>query len=139
MNKEFLDLYNKWHNLIIFSAHGGADPRAKDDYKRLREWALENKDEFKSSAIELLEEGPNDIVMLLNEIFDFKIEGWMPLDVICNIWINLYKGTTNIDYYKDYKEYHEYMKEHYISWNPFKEDDPNITLEEFKQGKRNKT
>lgn len=139
MNKEFLDLYNKWHNSFIFSAHGAADPNAKDNYKQLREWALENKDEFKSSAIELLEEEPNDIVILLNEIFDFKIEGWMPLDVICNIWINLYKGTTNIDYYKDYKEYHEYMKEHYISWNPFKEEDPNITLEEFKQGKRNKT
>lgn len=137
MNKEFLDLYNKWYNSFIFSAHSTADPKAKDNYKQLREWALENKDEFKSSAIELLEEEPNDIVMLLNEIFDFKIEGWMPLDVICNFWLNIYKDTTNVDYYKDYKEYHEYMKDHYIPWNPFKEEDPNITLEEFKQGKRN--
>lgn len=138
MNNEFLDLYNKWRNTFIFSAHGSADPKSKESYEELRKWALENKNEFKSSAIELLEEGPNDIVMLLNDIFDFEVEGWMPLDIICNIWINLYKGTINVDYYKDYREFHEYMKDHYIPWNPFHEEDPNITLEEFKQGKRNK-
>jgi hypothetical protein len=29
------------------------------------------------------------------------------------------------------------MKNNYISWNPFKEEDPNITFEDYKQGKRN--
>ena len=40
-------------------------------------------------------------------------------------------------HYKDYDEFKEYQEKHYIPWNPFHEENPNITFEEFKQGKRN--
>ena len=140
MNSEFLGLYHDWTSSYIFSAHGPADPRAKESYERLKNWCLEHKDEVKHCATELLEEEPNDIVMLLNDLYDVKIEGFMPLDQVCNVWLNILKETTdqNIDYYKDWREFNEYMKDHYIPWNPVHENDPNITLEDFKQGKRNK-
>ena len=44
-----------------------------------------------------------------------------------------------VDYYKEYDAYKEHLDKHYIPWNPFRQDDPNVTFEEFKQGKRNKT
>ena len=42
-----------------------------------------------------------------------------------------------IDYYEDYNKWQDYLKDNYIPWNPVHEEDPNVTLEEFKQGKRN--
>ena len=148
MNNEFLDLYHKWHNTFIFSAHGSADPKAKESYDELKKWSLENKKEALESIKEILLEEPNSIVQLLPEISrkDIKIEGYMPLDILCNLWLNILNHDINDnhgqkelkDYYKDYREFHEYMKDHYIQWNPVHEENPNITLEEFKQGKRNK-
>jgi hypothetical protein len=44
-----------------------------------------------------------------------------------------------MDYYKEYDAYKKHLDKHYIPWNPFRQDDPNVTFEEFKQGKRNKT
>ena len=148
MNNEFLDLYYKWRNTFIFSAFGSADPRAKDAYEKLKEWSLENVKEAVECIKEILLEEPNDVVLLLPDILgtNIEIDGWMPLDAICNIWLNILNHDINDnhekkelkDYYKDYREFHEYMKDHYIPWNPVHEENPNITLEEFKQGKRNK-
>lgn len=148
MNNEFLDLYYKWRNTFIFSAFGSADPRAKDTYEKLKEWSLENVKEAVECIKEILLEEPNDVVLLLSDILgtNIEIDGWMPLDSICNIWLNILNHDINDnhdqkelkDYYKDYREFKEYMKDNYISWNPVHEEDPNITFEEFKQGKRNK-
>ena len=41
------------------------------------------------------------------------------------------------NYYKDYNEWSNYLKDNYIPWDPHIEGDPNVTLEEFKLGKRN--
>lgn len=148
MNNEFLDLYYKWRNTFIFSAFGSADPRAKDAYEKLKEWSLENVKEAVECIKEILLEEPNDVVLLLPDILgtNIEIDGWMQLDSICNIWLNILNHDINDnhekkelkDYYKDYREFKEYMKDNYIPWNPVHEEDPNITLEEFKQGKRNK-
>ena len=82
--------------------------------------------------------------MVLQDLYGhehFEIEGFMPLDALCNVWLNILNNSIKNDklkdYYKDWREWHEYLKENYISWNPFKEDDPNITFEEYKAGKRN--
>ena len=148
MNNEFLDLYYKWRNTFIFSAFGSADPRAKDAYEKLKEWSLENVKEAVECIKEILLEEPNDVVLLLPDILgtNIEIDGWMPLDSICNIWLNILNHDISDDhekkelkdYYKDYREFKEYMKDNYIPWNPVHEEDPNITFEEFKQGKRNK-
>ena len=148
MNNEFLDLYNKWRNTFIFSAFGSADPRAKESYEELKKWSLINVKEAVECIKEILLEEPNDVILLLPEILgtNIEIDGWMPLDAICNIWLNILNHDINDnhdqkelkDYYKDYREFHEYMKDHYIPWNPVHEENPNITFEEFKQGKRNK-
>ena len=65
------------------------------------------------------EELKNGVLILENRLENYKKGGILPY------------------IYKDYDAYQEYMKDHYIAWNPFKEDDPNITFDEFKQGKRN--
>ena len=46
-------------------------------------------------------------------------------------------GHSNVNYYKDYDEWSNYLKNNYIPWDPRIEEDPNVTLEEFKLGKRN--
>lgn len=101
MNNTYLELYNKWHESFMFSAHGSSDPAAKPYYEELKKWC-------------------NFWVLILeNRLENYKKGGILPY------------------IYKDYDEYQEYMKDHYIAWNPFKEEDPNITFDEFKQGKRN--
>lgn len=143
--QEFLDLYNKWHSKFMFSAHGFADPAAKESYNKLREACEINRGDALLYIREILMEGPDDIVNLLDDLFKeefgFSYEGFCPLDVYCNLWLNVtdaeFDGKHIKDYYKDWKAWHKYLKENYIPWNPFKEQDPNVTLEEFKQGKRN--
>lgn len=144
--QEFLDLYNKWHSSFMFSAHGYADPAAKEYYNKLIEWCKINRGDALLYIREMLMEGPNDIVNLLDDLFKeefrFNYEGFCPLDTYCNLWLNVtdaeFDGKHIKDYYKDWTVWHKYLKKNYIPWNPFKENDPNVTLEEFKQGKRNK-
>ena len=144
--QEFLDLYNKWHSTFMFSAHSSADPVAKESYNKLRELCDINRGDALLYIREMLIEGPNDIVNLLDDLFKeefgFSYEGFCPLDTYCNLWLNVTDAEWDSkhikDYYKDWREWHEYLKENYIPWNPFKEQDPNVTFEEFKQGKRNK-
>lgn len=142
--KEFLELYNKWHSSFIFSAHGSADPAAKEHYNKLIEWCKEHKEEGVQYIKEILEEEPNDIVMILQDLYGeehFHVEGFMPLNQWCNVWLNILNCTIKNgkmkDYYKEWKEWHKYGT--YIPWNSFEEEDPNVTFEEFKTGKRNDT
>jgi len=145
--QEFLDLYNKWHSSFIFSAHGSADPAAKEHYNKLIEWCKNNRGDALRYIREILLEEPNDIVNLLDalykEEFNFSYDGFCPLDEYCNLWLNVtdseFDGKHIKDFYKDWKEWHKYLEKNYIPWNPFEEQDPNITFEEFKTGKRNDT
>lgn len=146
MNAEFEELYNTWHTETMFLSVGNFNT---ESWYKLVEWSKKHVKEAMLSVREILLEEPHQIVNLLDEIIENgpKAEGPVPLDAWCNLWIAIInaslEGKTDIeinkveDNYKDYREYHEYLKDHYIPWNPFHEDDPNITLEEFKQGKRN--
>ena len=150
MNKEFEKLYLDWDQNTAFMSVGNFE---NEWWYKLVEWSKEHKKEAVESIAEMLKEEPSFVVYILDDLFDHSLtyEGYIPLDYYCNVWIALIEfynngetDTTNTkvfsitkDYYKEWREYEEYMKDHYISWNPFHEDDPNITLEEFKQGKRN--
>ena len=143
--QEFLDLYNKWHFTFMFSGNNSEDLTIKKSYNKLIETYKINRGDALLYIREILMEGPNDIVNLLDDLFKeefgFSYEGFCSLDEYCNLWLNVtdveFDGKHIKDYYKDYNEYHEYLEKNYIPWNPFKENDPNVTFEEFKQGKRN--
>ena len=143
--QEFLDLYNKWYSSFMFSAQGSIDSVAKESYNKLIDLCKINRGDALQYIREILMEGPNDIVNLLDDLFKeefrFDIDGCVSLDEYCNLWLNVtdaeFDGKHIKDYYKDWKEWHKYLEENYISWNPFKENDPNVTFGEFKQGKRN--
>lgn len=150
--KEFIDLYNKWQSSFMFSAFGSADPRARVFYEALIDWCKKHHDEALEYIKEILTDEPNQVVKILDDLyskeFNFTFEGYCPLDLWCNIWLNILNNDIDLtkskpkknqikDYYKDYNKYKKYMKEHYMSWRPNLEDDPNVTQEEFKQGKRN--
>ena len=140
MKEEFLDLYNKWYASYMFSAVGSSDPGAKESYEKLKEWCENNKKEALQYIKELLLEKPGDIVLVLDHLYNngkALFKGFCPLNKYCNIWLNILHKTENIDYYKDYNEWSEYLKKEYIPWDPRVEDDPNVTLEQFKEGKRN--
>ena len=143
--QEFLELYNKWHSSFRFSAHGSADPAAKEHYNKLKEWCENNRGDALLYIREILMKGPDDIVNLLDDLFKeefgFNYEGFCPLVEYCNLWLNVtdaeFDGKHIKDYYKDWKAWHKYLDKNYIPWNPVHEENPNVTLEEFKQGKRN--
>lgn len=40
MNNTYLELYNKWHESFMFSAHSSADPAAKPYYEELKKWCI---------------------------------------------------------------------------------------------------
>lgn len=139
MNSEFKELYDKWYNRTCILSTGITEA---PEYIDIINWSLAHNKEAIESIKEILLQGPDHIVYVLDEIIKpkaIKTTGYVPLNCYCSLWLNILNGTANdpIDFYKDYNEYHEYMKDNYIPWNPVKEDDPNITLEEFKQGKRN--
>lgn len=144
MNKEFEELYLDWYRNTAFMSVGNFE---NEWWYKLVEWSKQHTKEAIEGVREIIADEPNHIVHLLDEIVENppKAEGYVPLDFICNVWIAIIdaskEGKHDIevvnDNYEDSRAYHEYMKDHYIPWNPFHEDDPNITLEEFKQGKRN--
>lgn len=109
--QEFLDLYNTWKSSFIFSAHGSADPAAKEHYNKLIEWCKVNRGDALQYIREILMEGPDDIVRLLDDLykeeFGFSYEGYCPLDTYCNLWLNVtdaeFDGEHIKDYYKDLK------------------------------------
>lgn len=142
MNKEFEELYNKWHTDTMFLSVGNFNT---DSWFKLVEWSKEHTKEAIEGVREIIADEPAQVVYLLDLIVENppKAEGYVPLDIWCNLWVAIIDSAKDgkirypIDIYEDSRAYHEYMKDNYIPWNPFHEDDPNITLEEFKQGKRN--
>lgn len=148
MNTEFKELYDKWNEDTWLLSY--RDLENEQGFIDLVKWSKENKEEAAASIEEILKNGPDFVVYVLDELFNhpLKADGYISIEQYCNVWINLIeyyrngeKDFSKIDLYKDnYKEYREYMKymeTNYLQWNPTKEDDPNITLEEFKMGKRN--
>lgn len=149
MNKEFEALYKEWHSNTMFMSTGNFD---NEWWSRLVKWSKKHTKEAIEGVRELIADEPDHVVHLLDEIIENgpKAEGYVPLDAWCNLWIAIIDASKNNegkdrlvfpdaikDNYEDSRAYHEYLKTHYIPWNPFHEDDPNITLEEFRQGKRN--
>lgn len=149
MNKEFEALYKEWHSNTMFLSTGNFD---NEWWSRLVKWSKKHTKEAIEGVRELIADEPDHVVHLLDEIIENgpKAEGYVPLDAWCNLWIAIIDASKNNegkdrlvfpddikDNYEDSRAYHEYLKTHYIPWNPFHEDDPNITLEEFRQGKRN--
>jgi hypothetical protein len=149
MNKEFESLYKEWRSNTMFLSTGNFD---NEWWSRLVKWSKKHTKEAIEGVRELIADEPDHVVHLLDEIIENgpKAEGYVPLDAWCNLWIAIIDASKNNegkdrlvfpddikDNYEDSRAYHEYLKTHYIPWNPFHEDDPNITLEEFRQGKRN--
>lgn len=149
MNKEFEALYKEWRSNTMFLSTGNFD---NEWWSRLVKWSKKHTKEAIEGVRELIADEPDHVVHLLDEIIENgpKAEGYVPLDAWCNLWIAIIDASKNNegkdrlvfpddikDNYEDSRAYHEYLKTHYIPWNPFHEDDPNITLEEFRQGKRN--
>lgn len=149
MNKEFEALYKEWHSNTMFMSTGNFN---NEWWSRLVKWSKKHTKEAIEGVRELIADEPDHVVHLLDEIIENgpKAEGYVPLDAWCNLWIAIIDASKNNegkehlvfpdeikDNYEDSRAYHEYLKTHYIPWNPFHEDDPNITLEEFRQGKRN--
>ena len=146
--KEFEKLYGNWYSSFMFSAFGSGNPASKEYYDKLKQWCIDNKQEGLKFIKEMLEREPNDIVMILQDLYaeklGIKIEGFMPLQSVCNLWLNVlnkYEGLSKgklKDYYKAYDKYKKYMDKHYMAWRPNLENDPNVTREEFERGERNK-
>lgn len=144
--QEFEQLYKDWVYSFGVSAFGCSDPAAKEPYAKLKEWCETNKNEAIKFIKKILEDEPNDIVMILQDLYGeeyLKFGGFIPLDKLCNVWLNILNCTFGKngklkDYYKDYRKWKKYLDKHYMSWRPNLENDPNVTQEEYKQGKRNK-
>lgn len=148
MNPEFEKLYKEHYAATAFLSYRLPHCPTWD---ALVEWSKANKQEAVDCIIEMLQEEPSDVVGICDELFPdlVKFEGFVPLDVWCNIWLTILEAVKRgedlkeinpmkfPDHYKDYKKFQKYMEKNYIPWNPFHEEDPNITLEEYKQGKRN--
>ena len=141
MKDEFIKLYLDWHYSYSFSA---VYMPLNDKIVPLEQWCLNHKEEAIQYITELLLEEPNDIIIILPKLtgkdFNLGAEGiYWSLDALCNLWLNyLLKPKKTTDYYVDYRKWKKYLEKHYMGWRPNLENDPNITLEEFKQGKRNK-
>lgn len=147
LEKEFSKLFWNWMNSFGVSAFGCGDPAAQEPYAKLKDWCKEHKQESLKFIKEILEDEPNDIVMVLQDLYadelGIKIEGFMPLQAVCNLWLNIlnkYEGLSKgklKDYYKSYDKYKKYMDKHYMSWRPNLENDPNVTRKQFEEGQRN--
>jgi len=144
MNKEFLELYKNWYYSYIFDSTGRCSI-VNDKLIELEMWSREHKDEALKSIITILEDEPDNVIMLLPELTGVRpkwlneatIGLYMSLEEMSNWWLNYLKGTKNVNYYKDWKEWKKYLNKNYMPWRPNLENDPNVTQREFKEGKRN--
>lgn len=143
--QEFLNLCNKWDDSCKFCKDGKESPEAKECYNKLKEECEINHKDALQYIREALMETPNYMIKLLDDFYkeeyDVTINGHCTIDEYCNLWLNVtdheYADKHIKDYYKDWREWRNYLKENYISWNLCEENDPNVTFQEFKQGKRN--
>lgn len=140
MHPEFKKLYDEWKYNTSFLSVIDND---NEFYKRLEHWCLGHKFEALVCIKDVLLQGPDWCVSILEKLVPGKVvpNKYMGLIEYCNVWLNVlcstYYKDNIIDYYKDYKEYHKYMETNYKAWDPRKEEDPNITLSDFKKGARN--
>ena len=143
MNKEFLDLYKKWYYSYIFQSVG--PNLINNELIELEIWCKNNKQEAIKCIEKVLEEEPDNIIMLLPELTGItpkwlnepSVGLYMTIEQMSNWWLNSLKNTKNINYYKDYDNWKKYLDKNYMSWRPNLENDPNVTQKEFKEGKRN--
>lgn len=144
MNKEFLELYKTWYYSYVFDSTGRCS-MVNDKLIELEMWCKKNKEEAIKSIIIMLEDEPDNVIILLPELTGVRPK-WlneatiglhMTLEEMSNWWLNLLKKTKNVNYYKDWKEWKKYLNKNYMSWRPNLENDPNVTQKEFKEGKRN--
>ena len=142
MNKEFLELYKQWYYSRLLSSISNL---VNDKLIELEIWCKRHKQEAIKCIIQILEDEPDNIIILLPELTghrpkwldNHKIGLYMDLEKCSNWWLNYLKDTKNINYYKDWKEWKKYLDKNYMSWRPNLENDPNVTQKEFKEGKRN--
>jgi len=144
MNKEFLKLYKNWYYSYIFDSTGRLS-MVNDKLVELEIWCKKNKDEALKSIIIMLEDEPDNVIILLPEMTGIRPK-WlsnasvgihMTLEEMSNWWLNYLKKSKNVDYYKDWRKWKKYLDKNYMSWRPNLENDPNVTQKEFKEGKRN--
>ena len=148
MNTEFKELYDKWNEATMFLSY--RDLEQEQGFIDLVKWSKDHKEEAVDSIVEILKNEPDFVVYVLDELYDHPLtaEGYVSIEQYCNVWLNildyykngekdLSKVNFDKDNYKEYDEYMKYMETNYLPWNPTKEDDPNVTLEEYKMGKRN--
>lgn len=143
MNKEFLELYKNWYYSHCLNSTG--TQLVNDKLIELENWCKQNKKEAIQCIIQVLEDEPDNVIILLPELTgvrpkwlsDPQVGLYMQLDEMSNWWLNFLKKTKNVNYYKDWKEWKKYLNKHYMSWRPNLENDPNVTQREFKEGKRN--
>ena len=113
MNNTYLELYNKWHESFMFSAHGSADPAAKTYYEELKKWCIENPKEFKDSVLEQLKQEPDWAVGLLDDIYGEKLgiktEGYVGLKDWCNFWVLILENRLE----KNFSAAVEYANNHF--------------------------
>jgi hypothetical protein len=143
MDKEFLELYKEWYYSYCFNSNQAN--LINDKLIKLEIWCKNNKKEAIEYIKQIIKDEPDNIIILLPELLNYRpkwldnpqIGLYMDLEKCCNWWLNYFNNTKNINYYKNYDAWQRYLKKNYISWRPNIENDPNITLKEFMEGKRN--
>lgn len=143
MNKEFLKLYKEWYYSYCFNSNKAS--LINDKLIKLEIWCNNNKKEAIEYIKQIIKDEPDNIIILLPELLNYRpkwldntqIGLYMNLEQCCNWWLNYFNKTKNINYYKKYDAWQKYLKTNYMSWRPNLENDPNITLNEFNEGKRN--
>lgn len=143
--EEIDKLFSTWYRAIIFDSTGRLGHQEQDE---LVSYAKEHQEDLKAWALKELEE-PKFENLWIPEILDASLSDNLPVPskkslveivslntddlymIRCNSWLNHLKGTSGINYYKDYQEYHNYLQKNYIPWSPNKEDDPNPSYKEF--------
>lgn len=143
--EEIDKLFSTWYRAIMFDSTGRLGHQERDE---LVSYAKEHQEDLKAWALKELEE-PKFENLWIPEILDASLSDNLPVPskknlveivslntddlymIRCNSWLNHLKGTSGINYYKDYQEYHNYLQKNYIPWSPNKEDDPNPSYKEF--------
>lgn len=143
--EEIDKLFSAWYRAMMFDSTGRLGHQERNE---LVSYANEHQEDLKAWALRELEE-PKFENLWIPEILDASLSDNLPVPskkslieivslntddlymIRCNSWLNHLKGTSGINYYKDYQEYHNYLQKNYIPWSPNKEDDPNPSYKEF--------
>lgn len=148
--EEIDKLFSTWYTAIMFDSTGRLGHREWDE---LVLYAKEHQEDFKDWALRELED-PKFENFHIPDILDAVLPEALPVPskkdpiefvflntddlymIRCNSWLNYLNGTSGINYYKDYQEYHNYLQKNYIPWSPNKEDNPNPSYKEFMENRQ---